>query len=118
MRHVVVILAVATLASVVATGAAAPAATKKKPKQKIAKIEVASDYYEPVKVTIDRGQRVKWTWVPGFDLHDIYVKKGPERFHSPTQSAGAYARTFKKPGTFKLYCTQHEMDMTLVVRKG
>ena len=95
----------------------APAATRKKPKLKVVKVEVASDFYDPAKVTIRKGQRVKWTWSPGFDLHDVYVKKGPERFHSPTQSAGVYARTFTKPGTFKLYCTQHEMDMTLVVRR-
>ncbi len=96
---------------------AAPAATKTKPKPKIVKVDVASDFYDPAKVTIHRGQRVRWTWSPGFDLHDVYVRKGPEKFHSPTQSAGVYARTFNRPGTFRLYCTQHEMDMTLVVRR-
>ena len=96
---------------------AAPAATKKKPKQRIVKVEVASDFYDPEKVTIHSGDRIKWNWTPGFDLHDVYVRKGPEKFHSPTQSSGVYARTFKKPGTFKLYCTQHEMDMTLVVKR-
>ena len=97
--------------------AAAPAATKKKPKQRIVKVEVASDFYDPERVTIHSGDRIKWSWTPGFDLHDVYVRKGPEKFHSPTQSSGVYARTFRKPGTFKLYCTQHEMDMTLVVKR-
>ena len=108
-------LAAGFLIAVPAAGA--PAATKKKPKQRIVKVEVASDFYDPAKVTIHSGDRLKWTWSPGFDLHDVYVKKGPEKFHSPTQSAGVYARTFRKPGTFRLYCTQHEMDMTLVVKR-
>jgi plastocyanin len=111
--------AVALLAGalVAAHAAAAPAATKRKPKQRVVKVEVASDFYDPEKVTIRAGDRIRWTWVPGFDLHDVYVRKGPEKFHSPTQSAGVYARTFRKPGTFRLYCTQHEMDMTLVVKR-
>ena len=96
---------------------AAPAATKKKPKQRIVKVEVASDFYDPEKVTIHSGDRIRWNWTPGFDLHDVYVRKGPEKFHSPTQSSGVYARRFKKAGTFRLYCTQHEMDMTLVVKR-
>ena len=112
------LLAVLLAGSLVAASAGgAPAATKKKPKQRVVKVEVASDFYDPEKVTIHRGDRLKWTWSPGFELHDVYVKKGPERFHSPTQSSGVYARTFRKPGTFRLYCTQHEMDMILVVKK-
>jgi plastocyanin len=117
MNRVVTAAGLAAVALVAFHAVAAPAATKKKPKPKVVRVEISSDFYDPEKITIHRGQRIKWTWTPGFELHDVYVRKGPEKFHSPTQSAGVYARTFAKPGTFRLYCTQHEMDMTLVVRK-
>jgi plastocyanin len=117
MTRAAVTAAVLAGGLVAAHAVAAPAATKTKPKQRIVKIEVSSDFYDPAKVTIRRGDRIRWNWTPGFDLHDVYVRRGPEKFHSPTQSAGVYARTFRRPGTFRLYCTQHEMDMTLVVKK-
>ena len=83
---------------------------------RIREVAVGSDFYDPPKLTINRGQRVRWEWEPGFKRHDVAVRRGPERFRSPIQSSGTYARTFRKPGTFKLYCTQHTMRMTLIVR--
>jgi plastocyanin len=116
------------LAAVVAAGAAAvlpgfaPAATKKKHQAagKTREVGVRSDYYDPTKLTIHVGDKVKWVWhASGFSLHDVYVDSGPTTFNSPTQAAGTFSQTFKKAGTYKLYCTQHEADMTmtLIVRK-
>ena len=73
------------------------------------------------KLTIHVGDRVKWVWhASGLSLHDVYVDSGPTEFNSPTQAAGTFSQTFKKAGTYKLYCTQHEADMTmtLVVKKA
>jgi plastocyanin len=116
------------LAAVVAAGvtAAVPAfapaaATKKKPAAgKTREVGVRSDYYDPAKLTIHVGDKVKWVWhASGFSLHDVYVDSGPTEFNSPTQAAGTFSKTFKKAGTYKLYCTQHEADMTmtLIVKK-
>jgi plastocyanin len=120
----------AALSALVAGGAAvalpafAPAASKPKPhhqaKGKTREVGVQSDFYDPAKLTIHVGDKVKWVWhASGFALHDVYVDSGPTTFNSPTQASGTFSETFKKAGTYKLYCTQHEADMTmtLVVRK-
>jgi plastocyanin len=100
--------------------AAAEHASSKKPKTRT--VGVQSDFYDPAKLTIHVGDKVKWVWdeASGFELHDVSVDSGPTKFNSPTQAGGTFAKTFKKAGTYKLYCTQHEADMTmtLVVRKS
>jgi plastocyanin len=112
------------LSALVAGGAAAalpafaPAATKHHhpSKGKTREVGVQSDFYDPAKLTIHVGDKVKWVWhASGFALHDVYVDSGPTKFNSPTQAAGTFAQTFKKPGVYKLYCTQHEADMTMVL---
>ena len=104
------------LTAVVAVGAAPALAAKPHHKGKLREVGVESDFYDPAKLTIHVGDRVKWTWrSSGFSLHDVYVDAGPAQFHSPTQAAGTYARTFTKPGVYRLYCTQHEADMTMVL---
>ncbi|WP_205696623.1 cupredoxin domain-containing protein [Conexibacter sp. SYSU D00693] len=103
------------LAALVAAGAASGAFAAAKPKD----VTVGSGWYGPGKVTLKAGEKVRWTWdTNGFELHDVSVKSGPERFKSPLQANGTYQRTLKKPGTYKLVCTQHgDMTMSLVVKK-
>ena len=106
-------LAALALASTPASGGATSSAARK-----LHKVAVGSNYYAPSRKTVRRGDRVRWIWErTGGDRHDVNVKSGPERFHSPTQASGTYARTFRRPGTFKLYCSQHPMSMTLKVRR-
>ncbi|HET6509443.1 MAG TPA: cupredoxin domain-containing protein [Baekduia sp.] len=114
-------------AAILAAAAAAvvPAAVaqphKTKPKAKTHQVGVNDDYYDPTKLTLHAGDKVKWVWhSSGFNLHDVYVDSGPTDFHSPTQGAGSYSYTFKKAGTYKLYCSQHQavMTMTVVVKKA
>ncbi|MCW2994533.1 MAG: hypothetical protein JWQ18_2028, partial [Conexibacter sp.] len=111
-------VSIAALSALVAGGAAAalpalaPAATKHhqhQAKGKTREVGVDSDYYDPPKLTIHVGDKVKWVWhSSGFSLHDVYVDSGPTEFNSPTQASGTFSQTFKKAGTYKLYCTQHE----------
>jgi plastocyanin len=110
------ILAAGALASAAPTGAAA----KHHARGKTRTVGVYSDYYDPPRLTVHVGDRVKWVWhASGFALHDVYVDSGPTRFNSPTQANGEFSETFKKPGTYRLYCSQHEEDMTmtLIVKK-
>jgi plastocyanin len=111
----------AALCSLAAGAAAAlpafaPAATKKASAGKTRKVGVRADFYDPAKLTIHVGDKVKWVWhASGLSLHDVYVDSGPTKFNSPTQAAGTFSQTFKKAGTYKLYCTQHEEDMTMTL---
>lgn len=108
------------LAALVAAGAAAGAASAgPAAKPRTHKATVGAGFYGPGALAVRAGDKVRWTWeANGFDLHDITVDAGPEKFRSPLQAAGSYTRTFRKPGTFMLVCTQHgDMTMKLVVKK-
>jgi len=106
MRRIPLVIAVAALA------AAAPAQAGK-----IAKVELGTSYYAPAKLKVRRGDKVRFVWNPSFDLHDVTVKSGPQRFHSPLQASGTWTRKFTKPGRYVLYCTQHsDMGMTVVTK--
>jgi plastocyanin len=112
----------ALLATVLAASMAAGTAqaAKHQARGKTRTVGVQSDYYDPARLTIHVGDKVKWVWhASGLALHDVYVDSGPSQFHSPTQASGEFSETFKRAGTYRLYCTQHEEDMTmtLIVKK-
>jgi plastocyanin len=112
----------AVLATVLAASMAAGTAqaAKHQTRGKTRTVGVYSDYYNSDRLTIHVGDRVKWVWhATGLALHDVYVDSGPSQFHSPTQAAGDFSESFKRAGTYRLYCTQHEEDMTmtLIVKK-
>lgn len=113
----------AVLATVLAASLAAGTAqaAKHQAHGKTRTVGVYSDYYNSNRLTVHVGDRVKWVWhASGLALHDVYVDSGPTQFHSPTQASGEFSESFKKPGTYRLYCTQHEEDMTmtLIVKKA
>ena len=109
MRRVVLIIA--AVAALAATAGPATAG-------KVASVELGTSYYAPAKVTVKKGDKVRFRWNPSFDLHDVNVKSGPQKFKSPLQASGTWTRKFTKPGKYVLYCTQHsDMGMTLRVKK-
>jgi plastocyanin len=105
------ILVVAALAGSLLLPAAAGAG-------KVTTVQVGNGFYAPAKKTIKKGDKVRFKWTPSFELHDVNVESGPEKFHSPLQASGTYTRKFKKTGRYVLYCSQHAgMGMTLKVKK-
>ena len=105
--------------AIVAAGAAllfAPAAEARP-----AKVQISSNFYAPFKLTVKKNTKVRFVWDEfSFDAHDVNVKKGPAKFHSPLQAGGTWTtKKLKKPGKYFLFCSQHpeEMRMTLVVKK-
>lgn len=86
-----------------------------------AKVQVSSNFYAPFKLTVKKNSKVRFVWDEfSFDAHDVNVKKGPTKFHSPLQAGGTWTtKKLKKPGKYLLFCSQHpeEMRMTLVVKK-
>lgn len=108
---------VATLgASGAADGVAATATPKHKPVTKV--VIVGSDFYNPGKVRLRLKDAIRFKWQCGIYLHNVYVERGPDKkWHSPTQCGGTYRHVFVKSGTYKLFCTLHDMTMTVVVAK-
>ena len=81
-------------------------------------VDLGTSYYAPAKLTVKKGDKVRFKWNPSFDMHDVNVKSGPQRFNSPLQASGTWTRRFTKPGKYVLYCSQHsDMGMTLTVKK-
>ena len=100
--------------------AAAPAiAAAPKPRT----VEIADNYYAPVKLTVKPGTRVTWRWPEeAGDVHDVKLRsapKGVKKFQSePASSLYEFRRTLKKPGRYRIVCTLHEeMAMTIQVKR-
>jgi plastocyanin len=105
--------------AIVATGAALLFSSTAE--ARTAKVQISSNFYAPFKLTVKRNAKVRFVW-DGFDFeaHDVNVKKGPAKFHSPLQAGGTWTtKKLKKPGKYFLFCSQHpeEMRMTLTVKK-
>lgn len=70
-------------------------------------------------LSVPLGARVRYHF---FDraLHNVSVANGPFGFASRSQRQGGfYSRRFTRPGTYRLFCTLHPVEMTqaVVVRK-
>jgi plastocyanin len=88
---------------------------------RVQKAQISSNFFAPGKLTVKQGDRVRFVWDEfSFDAHDVNVKKGPAKFHSPLQAGGTWTtKKLKKLGRYSLFCSQHpeEMRMTLTVKK-
>ena len=113
------VLAIAVAGTALTWGGAADG----KAKLKLKKVEMFDNYYAPAKLTVKVGQPVQWVWPSDVgDSHDVKVKsapKGAKKFASPPFAAAAKwprpPMTFKKSGTYKLFCTFHETEMTMTI---
>jgi plastocyanin len=84
-------------------------------------VKVGDNYYVRSRgvptVTVSRNTTVKWNF-RGESVHNVTVKKGPVRFHSPTKGSGSYSKKLTKSGTYTIYCSVHgsgDQKMMLVV---
>jgi plastocyanin len=120
-RAVAIVLAGAAALAAAPAVAGSPSAARKPQKKKI---EVADDFYNPKKLTVNLRSRITWVWTDASaDVHDVKLisaPKGFKKFQTEPASAGyTYSKTLTKPGTYKFICTFHEEDnmrMTIVVR--
>jgi plastocyanin len=70
--------------------------------------------FRPARISIPAGGRVRWTFEDR-DLHDATLATGPRGFSSPPLRGGVYSHRFNLPGTYKVYCSLHPVDMQQVV---
>jgi plastocyanin len=123
-RAVAIVLAgaVALAAAPAVAGSSPSTAAARKPQKK--KIEVADNFYNPKKLTVNLKSRITWVWTEeAADVHDVKLvsaPKGFKKFQTEPGSAGfTYSKTLTKPGVYKFICTLHEEDnmrMTITVR--
>ena len=110
MRKLTIVPLIA-IAALLAVPALASAAT----------ITIGDNFFAPSSKTVGAGTRVSFDWT-GKKKHNVFKKSGPGgAFHSDTtKSKGVnFAKTFGKPGVYKLICTVHpkEMKLTLTVTR-
>ena len=109
MRKLLALATVLVLAGVLAVTAVASTKT----------VSVKDNFFSPKSTTISKNTTIKWKWA-GSAPHNVTVTKGPQKFHSKTQTSGSFQKKLKKAGTYKIVCTIHAsqgMKMTLKVKK-
>jgi plastocyanin len=63
-------------------------------------------------LSVPRGAKVTWTFA-GDRLHNITLASGPRGFSSPNLTGGAeFTKRLNVPGTYRLFCALHPVDMT------
>ena len=111
MLKIVPLIAIAALLAIPALASSASAAT----------ITLGDNFFAPSSKTVSAGTKVNFDWT-GKKKHNVTKKSGPGgSFNSDTtKSKGVnFAKTFSKPGIYKLICTVHpkEMKLTLTVTR-
>ena len=77
------------------------------------KIKIGDNYFKPKTVTITTGDTVVFQWT-GTAIHDVKVKKGPQKFDSQPKASGKFSQSLLKPGKYQIVCTLHPgMEMKL-----
>jgi hypothetical protein len=79
-------------------------------------VDVGDLFFRRPNVAVRAGGTLTWRF-QGPTVHNVTLANGPRGFASPNLSGG---RTFSKklriPGTYRLFCAIHPVDMTATVR--
>lgn len=78
-------------------------------------IDVTAFAFSRPNVVVPRGSTVTWRF-PDETRHDVTIADGPLGFSSDNLSDGrTFAQKLDRPGTYKLFCSLHPVQMTQVV---
>ena len=81
-----------------------------------ANVKVGDRFFSKPNVSIVQGGLLRWTF-NSTELHNVTVANGPRGFSSVNLDAGrTFARKLRKPGTYRLFCALHPVDMTQTVK--
>jgi plastocyanin len=79
------------------------------------RVRVSDRSFQPRKISLTRGGTVRWEFGDR-GYHDVTLANGPVGFASRWLRRGQrYTRRFPDPGTYRLFCSLHPIDMTQVV---
>jgi plastocyanin len=78
-------------------------------------VDVTDYAFSAPNVVMPRGATVTWRFA-GSVRHDVTIADGPLGFSSNALSGGrSFSQTLERPGTYKLFCSLHPVQMTQVV---
>lgn len=79
-------------------------------------IRVGDRFFSKRNVAIPRGGILKWRFASK-ELHNVTVASGPRGFSSLNLDGGRRFRAkLRKPGTYRIFCALHPVDMVQTVR--
>jgi plastocyanin len=82
-------------------------------------VRVGDLYFDRPNISVPQGATVTWRF-RGNTLHNVTLANGPRGFGSVNLNGSrTYRRKLSVPGTYRLFCTLHPVDMsqTVVVRR-
>jgi plastocyanin len=81
-----------------------------------ARVSVGDLFFRKPNIQVRKGSTVTWRF-NGSTLHNITVANGPRGFSSANLNDGRrYKKKLSVPGTYKLFCGLHPVDMTATVK--
>jgi plastocyanin len=83
-------------------GGSGSAAAARSSSRATATVRVEDNLFTPRVLTVPMGAVVEWRWVGG-NPHNVTG----DDFASPSESSGAFDRSFAQPGTYSYRCTIH-----------
>jgi Stress up-regulated Nod 19 len=79
-------------------------------------IRVGDLFFRRPNVSVRAGATLTWRF-QGDSLHNVTLANGPRGFSSPNLSQErTYSRRLSVPGTYRLFCGLHPVDMTATVK--
>jgi len=79
-------------------------------------IDVTAFAFSRPNIVVPRGSTVTWRF-PDAVRHDVTLADGPLGFSSDGLAGGStFAQRLDRPGTYKLFCSLHPVQMTQVVK--
>jgi plastocyanin len=78
-------------------------------------IKVGDNYFKLPNVRVPSGAQLTWRFDTKL-LHNVTLADGPRGFSSVNLNAGrSFSQSFSVPGTYRLFCALHPVQMTETV---
>jgi plastocyanin len=122
MRRLLITL---SIAAALALPVVAIAHSGPEPDPKTYTVKTGDDFFSPTKRTIHKKDIIKWVWVgadkkPGETINEHTIidsnQDKPYFKNAAPRTKGTFKVRFKKPGSYKIICSEHFEDMILKVK--
>jgi len=77
-----------------------------------AAVEVGDFFYRTGNISVPRGATIRWRF-DGQEPHNVTIANGPRGFSSDRlRGGGVYEKTLDQPGTYRIFCELHPVQMS------